>query len=153
MKYLIKKPDTFLRMLNDDISSILHKSFDGMFPEYVLEQETDGMIMPAEITEFDDKYRVKVELPGIRKEDINLEITKNSMKIEASKTEEMKDGEEKNKKCHRCEFRYGNYSRTFYFPEDTDTNSAKAELHDGVLKITLFKKEKEDKDKIKVEIE
>ena len=38
MKYLIKKPDTFLSMLNDDITSILHKSFDNLFPEYVFDQ-------------------------------------------------------------------------------------------------------------------
>ena len=49
MKYLIKKPDTFLSMLNDDINSILHKSFDNLFPEYVFEQEMKGMAMPVDI--------------------------------------------------------------------------------------------------------
>ena len=56
MKYLIKKPDTFIRMLNDDISSILHKSFDNLFPEYIFEQEINGMAMPVDIKEFEDKY-------------------------------------------------------------------------------------------------
>ncbi len=39
MKYLIKKPDTFLDALNDDINTILHRNFDNLFPEYLFNQE------------------------------------------------------------------------------------------------------------------
>ena len=55
MKYLIKKPDTFLNALNEDISAILQKSFDNLFPEYIFHQELKGMAMPVDVKEYEDK--------------------------------------------------------------------------------------------------
>ena len=72
MKYLLKKPDTFLSTLNDDINAILQKSFDNMFPESIFHKELNGMAMPVDVKEYDNHYCVKIELPGINKEDINV---------------------------------------------------------------------------------
>lgn len=151
MKYLIKKPDTFISMLNDDITSILHKSFDNLFPEYVFEQEMKGMVMPVDIKEFEDRYDVKVELPGIDRKDIVLDLHKNSLKIEAEKMLEKED-ENAKKKYHKSEFRYGKYQRTLYFPEDVDVDKCDATLKNGVLSIELKKVEKEEEKQRKIEI-
>ena len=151
MKYLIKKPDTFISMLNDDITSILHKSFDNLLPEYVFEQEMKGMVMPVDIKEFEDKYDVKVELPGIDRKDIVLDLHKNSLKIEAEKIIEKED-ENSKKKYHKSEFRYGKYQRTLYFPEDVDVDKCDATLKNGVLSIELKKVEKEEEKQRKIEI-
>ena len=149
MKYLIKKPDTFLNTLNEDINAILQRSFDNLFPEYIFHQELNGMAMPVDVKEYDDYYCVKVELPGIDKENINVDINKSYVKIEAKKeTEE----EEKSHKYHKSEFRYGNYSRTLYFPYEIDTEKATADLKKGILDIHLPKLEKEDKKTTKLEI-
>ena len=149
MKYLIKKPDTFLSMLNDDISSILHKSFDNLFPEYVFEQELNGMVMPVDIKEYEDKYTVKVELPGIERENIDLDLHKNSLKITAEKKIEKTD---EKKKYHKSEFRYGNYCRTLYFPVDVDMEKCDAKLKNGILTIELEKLQKEEDKIAKIEI-
>ena len=149
MKYLIKKPNTFLNLLNDDITSIVHKSFDNLFPEYVLEQEMKGMAVPVDIKEFEDKYTVRAELPGIKKENIKLDIKKNSLKIEATKASE---NEDKNRKYHKTEFRYGEYSRTLYFPEDVDIEKCNATLDHGILTINLEKAVKEEEKCCKIEI-
>lgn len=151
MKYLIKKPDTFLSMLNDDITSVLHRSFDNLFPEYVFEREMKGMAMPVDVKEFEDKYELRVEIPGVKKENINLDINKNTVKIEASKNEEICENDKK-KKYHKSEFRYGNYSRTLYFPVDIDSEHCDAELKHGILKIELPKKEAEKVSGKKIEI-
>lgn len=151
MKYLIKKPDTFLNSLNEDINALLKKSFDNMFPEYVFHQELQGMAMPVDVKEYDDKYCLKVELPGIEKEDINIDLNKTSIKIEASKNLETEE-ENKKHKYHKSEFRYGNYSRTLYFPYEIDTNNASATLKKGILELILPKLTKEDKDSKKLEI-
>ncbi len=151
MKYLIKKPDTFLSMLNDDINSILHKSFDNLFPEYVFEQEMKGMAMPVDIKEYEDKYVVKVEMPGINREDINLDLHKNSLKIEASKKIE-KEENDNNKKYHKSEFRYGEYCRTLYFPSDVDMEKCDATLKNGILTVELDKMVKEEEKQKKIEI-
>lgn len=151
MKYLIKKPDTFLSMLNDDINSILHKSFDNLFPEYVFEQEMKGMAMPVDIKEYEDKYVVKVEMPGINREDINLDLHKNSLKIEASKKIEQEENDNK-KKYHKSEFRYGEYCRTLYFPSDVDMEKCDATLKNGILTVELDKMVKEEEKQKKIEI-
>jgi len=151
MKYLIKKPNTFLNLLNDDITSIVHKSFDNLFPEYVFEQEMKGMVVPVDIKEFEDKYTVRAEIPGIKKEDIKLDIKKNSLKIEATKQIEAEE-EDKKKKYHKTEFRYGEYSRTLYFPEDVDIEKCDAVLDHGILTINLQKAVKEEDKCCKIEI-
>lgn len=151
MKYLIKKPDTFLNTLNEDISAILQKSFDNLFPEYIFHQELKGMAMPVDVKEFDNEYCVKVELPGINKDDINIDINKSYVKIEAKKEIE-EDTEDKKHKYHKSEFRYGNYSRTLYFPYEIDPNLSTAELKKGILEIKLPKIKNEDKETKKLEI-
>jgi len=152
MKYLIKKPETFLSSLNDDISSILHRSFDNLFPEYLFQKETDGMAMPIDIKEYEHKYELKVELPGIKKEDIDIDINKTYIKIEAKKETE-KEEEDKKKKYHKSEFRYGHYSRTLYFPQEVNSGEAKAKLKHGILSISLPKLQKEEDKHSKIEIE
>ncbi len=151
MKYLIKKPDTFFNTLNEDINAILQKSFDNIFPEYIFHQELNGMAMPVDVKEYDNEYKVKVELPGINKEDINVDINKSFIKIEA-KRETEKEEENKRHKYHKTEFRYGNYSRTIYFPYEINTEKTIAELKKGILCITLPKLQEENKKTNKLEI-
>lgn len=151
MKYLIKKPDTFLNTLNEDINSILQRSFDNLFPEYIFHQELNGMAMPVDVKEYDDKYCVKVELPGISKENINIDINKSYVKIEANKEIE-KETEDKKHKYHKSEFRYGNYSRTLYFPYEINVETSSADLKKGILELNLPKLAKDDKETKKLEI-
>lgn len=151
MKYLIKKPDTFLNSLNEDINAILQKSFDNVFPEYIFHKELNGIAMPVDVKEYDDNYCLKVELPGINKEDIDIDINKSYVKIEAKKEFE-KEEEDKKHKYHKSEFRYGNYSRTLYFPYEIDPNLSTAELKKGILEIKLPKIKDEDKETKKLEI-
>lgn len=143
MKYLIKKPDTFFSTINDEIEHVLHKSFDNMFPEYLFNVDTQGMTMPVDIQEFDNEYKIKTELPGIKKEDIDLDVTKSSLKIHAQKSEEK---EENNKKYHKSEFRYGMYNRTIHFPQEINVDSVKAKLEHGILTLNLPKMQEEKKD-------
>ncbi len=151
MKYLIKKPDTFLNAINEDINSLLHRNFDNLFPEYLFNQEIKGMAMPVDIKEYDDSFKVKVELPGIKKDDILIDINKSSLKIEAHKESE-KEEEDKRKKYHKSEFRYGHYSRTLYFPQEIDVKRSNADLKHGVLHIHLPKMLKEEDKTSKLEI-
>lgn len=150
MKYLIKKPETFLNTLNDDINAILQKSFDNMFPEYIFHKELNGMAMPVDVKEYEEKYVLKVELPGISKEDINIDINKSYVKIDANKSFEKEENDKH--KYHKSEFRYGNYSRTLYFPYEIDVEKSSAELKKGILELELPKLHSDDKETKKLEI-
>lgn len=148
MKFLIKKtPDRFIRSVNDEISSILNRNFDSFFPEYIYneEAECDKLAMPVELHEKDNEYCVKAELPGVKKEDLDIDIDKNHITINAKKEEETS---EDTKSYRKSEFRYGEFSRTVYFPADIDIEKTDAHLEHGILKIVAPKLEKES-DKVK----
>ena len=150
MKFLVKKaPEHFIRTVNDEISSILNRHFDSYFPEAAYLEECDKFAIPLEISEDDAQYCIQAEIPGIKKEQIELEVDKNSMTLNASKKEENAHSEKGFKKS---EFRYGEYSRTVYFPKDIDVENTKAKVEDGLLKINAPKKNV-DINKKKLEIE
>ncbi len=133
MKFLIKKsPDGFIKSVNDEISSILNRNFDSFFPEYIFNEEMDKYAMPVEIHEKDNEYSVKAELPGVKKENLDIDIDKNHITINAKKEEEHK---EDTKGFRKSEFRYGEFARTVYFPMEIDVEKTKAKLEHGILSI------------------
>ena len=150
MKFLIKKsPDGFIKSVNDEISSILNRNFDSFFPEYIYNEEMDKLAMPVEIDEKDKEYCVKAELPGVKKEDLDIDIEKNRLTINAKKHEEHK---EDSKGFRKSEFKYGEFSRTVYFPEEINVDKTEAKLEHGVLKIDAPKKYSESESKKKLTV-
>ena len=144
MKFLIKKsPDSFIKSVNDEISSILNRNFDSLFPEYIYDEEvcSNGKYaMPVELHEYDKQYCIQAELPGVKKEDLDIDIDKNHLTINAKKEEEIK---EDTKGYRKSEFKYGEFSRTVYFPQDIDIEKTDAKLEHGILKINAPKLESE----------
>ncbi len=150
MKFLVRKaPEHFLRTVNDEISSLLNRHFDSYFPEAAYWEEMDKFSMPVEITDKGRDYEVKAELPGVKKEDLDIDIDKNYLTINAKK-EETKNTDENTYK--KSEFRYGEFTRTIYFPEEINIEKTQAKLEHGILKIDAPKKytEKDEKKKLTV---
>ncbi len=150
MKFLVRKaPENFIRTVNDEISSLLNRHFDSYFPEAAYWEDMDKFSMPVEMTDKGKDYEVKAELPGVKKEDLDIDIDKNYLVINAKKEEEKFENEKAYKKS---EFKYGEFSRTVYFPEEIDVEKTEAKLEHGVLKIHAPKKyaEKEAKKKLTV---
>ena len=145
MRFLVKKtPDNFIQSVNDEISSILNRNFDSFFPEYIYNDEYKCG-MPVEIDEKEKEYCVKAELPGVKKEDLDIDLEKNRLTISAKKEEESK---EDTKGFRKSEFKYGEFSRTVYFPDEIDVEKTTAKLEHGILRIEAPKINAE-KDKIK----
>ena len=153
MKFLIKKsPDGFIRSVNDEIASILNRNFDSFFPEYIYNEDSDcdKYAMPVELHEKDNEYSVRAELPGVKKEDLDIDIDKNHLTINAKKEEETK---EDTKGFRKSEFRYGEFSRKIYFPAEIDVDNTSAKLEHGILKIKAPKKEIESEKTKKLTVE
>ena len=148
MKFLVRKAP-FIRTVNDEISSLLNRHFDSYFPEAAYWEEMDKFSMPVEMSDKGRDYEVKAELPGVKKEDLDIDIDKNYIVINAKKEEEKTEDDKAYKKS---EFRYGEFSRTVYFPEEIDVDKTDAKLEHGVLKIHAPKKyaDKEAKKKLTV---
>ena len=104
---------------------------------FVLPGEAD-MQMKIDVKEDDKSFTVKADVPGVKKEDIQIEIDHDrvSLRAEVRREKEEKQGE----KVVYTERSYGMLTRTFTLSAEVDANGAKAEYKDGVLNLTLPKK-------------
>ncbi len=93
----------------------------------------------ADVIEDDKEYLIKVELPEVHKDDVNVTVENNTLTITGERKAEK---EEKNRKYHRSERCYGKFERSFSVPSDADEAKVNAEFKDGVLRVHLAKSEK-----------
>lgn len=100
-------------------------------------------------TEGDDVV-VKGELPGMKKEDINVSLTKDTISISGEKKKEEKI---EKKDYYSLERSYGSFKRSFSLPAEVQTEKASAKFKDGVLEIRIPKTEEAKKKEKKVMIE
>ena len=87
-------------------------------------------------------YHIDVDLPGVKKEDISVKIDNNILTL---KGERKSKEESKKEDYYKLESSFGCFSRSFTLPDNVDTENIHAESKDGVLEITLPKKEKKSK--------
>lgn len=95
----------------------------------------------------DDEVVVQAEVPGVKKEDLDISVTENSVTIKGSSRREAK--EEKGD-YYRCEIASGTFSRTIGLPGTVDTENAKATFEDGLLELTLPKVSKAKRQRINI---
>ena len=94
------------------------------------------------ITENKDEFMVSLAIPGMKKEDFNIDIEGNMLTISSEKEESKED---KDEKYTRKEFNYSSFSRSFSLPDEVNMEKIDARYVDGVLKLSLPKKEEAKK--------
>jgi len=97
-------------------------------------------IMHTDVKENDDNYEIAMNLPGFKKEDVKGEVKDGYLTISAS-TNTSNDSKDDNGRYIRRERYSGSCSRSFYVGDDVTQDDIKAKFEDGVLKITVPKKE------------
>jgi HSP20 family protein len=99
---------------------------------------TDALEIRLDVKESNGEYSVHAEMPGVKKEDINVQIDGNRVAIsaEVKRESEQKEGE----RVLRSERYYGSVARSFTLASEVDEAKAVARFEDGVLKLTLPKK-------------
>ncbi|MDD4494519.1 MAG: Hsp20/alpha crystallin family protein [Eubacteriales bacterium] len=115
-------------LINDFFNS------DGVFPAFF----SAGNSLRADVRETENEYVVEAEIPGVKKEDIKLDLEDDTLTISVERKFENK--EEKDNYL-RMERRYGSFSRSFYV-DNIKNEDVKAEYKDGILKVTLPKDDK-----------
>lgn len=90
----------------------------------------------VDITEDDNEYLVKAELPDVKKEDIKVCVEDSTLSITGERKSEK---EEKGRKFHRIERSFGRFERSFTLPDNADATKVTSEFADGVLKVHLPK--------------
>ena len=103
----------------------------------------------VDISEDDKEYRIKVELPEIKKEDVKVTAEEGTLTITGERKFE---AEQKGRKYHRVERAYGSFGRSFSLPDDASPVKVNAEFKDGVLTVHLVKDEKAKPQHIEVKV-
>ncbi|MFB3765715.1 MAG: Hsp20/alpha crystallin family protein [Methanotrichaceae archaeon] len=96
----------------------------------------DVKIPPADVKETDDAVIVTLDLPGINKEDIDISVLDNELRVVAERKEER---EESDKGYHKRERAYNRFERLIPLPVAVRAEEASAKMDNGVLKVTLPK--------------
>lgn len=114
-----------------------------------LSNPTEGLdFMPSfEVKETPNTYVFKADLPGIKEEDLNVELTGNRLTIGGKRESEKK---EDNESYHLYERSFGSFSRSFTLPEEVNSNKVDANLQHGVLTVTVLKSPEAKPQKIHV---
>jgi HSP20 family protein len=98
----------------------------------------DAAMAPrVDITETDEAYKVRAELPGVGKDDVTVEVEQGMLSLRGEKKSRR---DEKTEKGRRLECSYGAFSRSFTLPPDADAEKISAQFKDGVLDVSIAKR-------------
>ncbi|MGE0554700.1 MAG: Hsp20/alpha crystallin family protein, partial [Gemmatimonadales bacterium] len=115
------------RLLDETIAPWGHEGTGAM---------NSAWLPPCDIAEDKDSLRVTLELPGVRAEDVKLNLENNLLTIRGEKRQTT---DEKNERYHRYERSYGVFERSFTLPSTVDPDRIKARVEHGVLTIEIPK--------------
>jgi HSP20 family protein len=147
------RPDTYFGEMERYFDKFFRHPFSMMAPsvglrDFLGDYPKLGEISPSvDIFEEGNDLVLKAELPGIKKDDLNVTITENRITISGEKKQEKKI---EKKDYHWMESSYGSFTRSFRLPENVNGDAAKASFKEGILEIRVPKTEEAKQKKITV---
>jgi len=137
MKFSIVKRETpyFFENMHEDLNRFLRDSFSEFSAGDIVEKAWRPAL---EVKETKDEYKIKAELPGLNKENIDVSLHENYVTI---KGETQKCEEKDNENTHISEFRYGKFFRSIPLDKSINVSESNAEFKDGILHIDLKKQQ------------
>ena len=135
----------------------MRRDMDRLFEEFAKPSrrrrvwpKSEGLVIPSmDLYARKNDIVVKVDLPGVRREDIDLTITKDSLIV---KGEVKRDEEVKEEEYFISERSNGNFSRTITLPFEVENEKAQASMNNGILEIVIPKLEEAKAREIKIEV-
>jgi HSP20 family protein len=144
-----RSPLEGVAVLQNRLNSIFN---DFANPDSELRNESlsaGSFVPPVDIYEDANRLVLKLEVPGIPQENLQINIENQTLTV---KGERKFVQDEKEENFHRIERRYGSFVRSFSLPSTINTESARASYENGVLSVTLQKKEAAKPKQLKIEI-
>ena len=126
---------------------LFREAFVPMFGE--AEISTRSWAPPVDIYETDNDIVLKAELPGVDPKDVEVRVEDNTLYL---KGERKFEKEVKEQNYHRVERSYGSFARSFSLPNSISTDKVKAEFKDGLLTLTMPKREEAKPKTIKIDV-
>jgi len=140
----VRRPFGEVTLLQNRLNSIFEDL--GSQPEGV-ETKKNSFVPAVDVYEDAQKVTVKLEVPGIRQEDLDVRLENQTLTV---KGERKFENEEKKENFHRIERRYGSFYRSFILPNTVDTENVKAQYDAGVLQIELQRRAEAKPKQIKI---
>ena len=120
---------------------------DFLTPSFATRDRIAEFAPPLDVAETPNSVTIKVEVPGIKPENVDIQLTGNVLTVTGEKKEER---DENVKNWHRIERSYGAFSRSVLLPESIDAEKVSATYDNGVLSIEIAKSEAAKPRQIKV---
>jgi len=139
-----RTPNRTLRDLQREVDSIFDQ-FSGRSED----EDTSAVWAPrTDLSETDEAFRIRLDVPGMTKDDITINLQNNTLTVSGERTSERTDeGEE----YVRVERAFGNFHRTFTLPNAVDPETVEAAYDDGVLTINVPKTEESTRRQIEIQ--
>jgi HSP20 family protein len=134
---------------------LYHDHFERMFDDFFgvdrrkMDLQNFDWTPRVNVEELEDRFEITAELPGMKKDDINIEVQDDVLTLRGERKYEK---EEKEANYHICERSYGTFQRAFTLPENVRADDIEAEYRDGILRLGLPKMEPQKPKEIKVEV-
>lgn len=134
-----------------------HRGIDSLFDE-LLENtralqplgETDAFFRPdLDIAANDKHYQINLEVPGLKRDDVSVDVSGDTLTIRGHKSEQTRD---EDKHYVQIERRYGDFQRTLALPDDADPDHVQAQLENGVLHLTVPRTEHSRSNRKRIDI-
>jgi len=132
-------PLSELGQLNDRMRRMLEQTFGGML------DEPAGWIPAVDIEELEDAYVVEAEVPGVKREDVNIELSGNELTISGEIKVREREGV-----IRRRTRRVGEFEFRVVLPNEVNAEGIEAKLNDGVLTVRIPKAERAERRRIEV---
>lgn len=133
----------------------VHDEFERMFDSFLgldrrrSDLQTFDWVPRVNVEEFEDRFEITAEIPGMKKDEIGIELQENVLTIKGEKKYEK---EEKDRNFTICERSYGTFQRAFTLPENANADGIDAAYNDGVLTVAVPKVEPVKPKEIKVKV-
>ena len=139
-----RTPNRTVRDLQREVDSI----FDQFFGRGS-DEETSAVWAPrTDLSETDDAYRIRLDVPGMEKDDITINLQNNTLTVRGERGSEQTTEDEEYVRVERA---FGTFHRTFTLPDAVDAENIEAAYDDGVLTIHVPKTEKNTRRQIEIQ--
>jgi HSP20 family protein len=123
---------------NNAVNPFFNDVFDSILNDSFLGDKLATRTPAVNIAESENEFHIEVAAPGLKKEDFKINLDKNVLTVSAEKKgEQVEEG----KKFSKREYSYNSFTRSFTLPESADHSKIEADYTDGILKLTVAKKE------------
>lgn len=138
------------RSLSDSFSQDFGRMLDEMerfMRSFRTQGDDDMRSLTCDVDETDDEFLITADLPGVKKDDVSIEVNGRNLIIHAERHRD-ESGETRHR--HFTTRYFGSYERSVYLPDNVDKDEISASFHNGVLEISMPKTEAEQSNQIEI---